>query len=87
MGDGVGAVIGSDFFENRVDPGEQGRVEVPFACARFPGEVFANVPRKAVEAAYSLVQYSEMPSGGHFAAFEEPQLLVEDVRKFFRGLK
>jgi pimeloyl-ACP methyl ester carboxylesterase len=75
------------YFENRVDPGAQGRVEVPFACARFPGEVFANVPRKAVEAAYNLVQYTEMPSGGHFAAFEEPELLAQDVRKFFRDLK
>lgn len=75
------------YFENRVDPGAQGRVEVPFACARFPGEVFANVPRKAVEAAYNLVQYTDMASGGHFAAFEEPELLAEDVRKFFRNLK
>ena len=75
------------YFENRVDPGAQGRVEVPFACARFPGEVFANVPRKAVAAAYNLVQYTEMPSGGHFAAFEEPELLAADVRKFFRNLK
>jgi len=75
------------YFENRVDPGAQGRVEVPFACARFPGEVFANVPRKAVEAAYNVVQYTDMPSGGHFAALEEPELLAADVRKFFRDLK
>jgi microsomal epoxide hydrolase len=75
------------YFENRVDPGAQGRVEVPFACARFPGEVFANVPRKAVEAAYNLVQYTEMASGGHFAAFEEPDLLAQDIRRFFRNLK
>ena len=75
------------YFENRVDPGAQGRVEVPFACARFPAEVFANVPRKAVEAAYNVVQYTEMTSGGHFAAFEEPELLAADVRKFFRNLK
>lgn len=75
------------YFENRVDPGAQGRVEVPFACARFPGEPFANVPRKAVEAAYNVVQYTEMASGGHFAAFEEPELLAGDVRRFFRNLK
>ena len=75
------------YFENRVDPGAQGRVEVPFGCARFPGEVFANVPRKAVEAAYNVVQYTEMPSGGHFAALEEPELLAADVRKLFRNLK
>jgi len=60
---------------------------VPFACAVFPFEMFAIAPRQWVEASYNLVQYSVMPRGGHFAAMEEPQLLVEDVRKFFRGLR
>ena len=73
------------YYENRRDPGLQGRVEVPFACARFPGEPFAPAPRRWVEASYNLAQYTEMPRGGHFAAMEEPQLLVEDVRNFFRG--
>jgi len=73
------------YFESRIDVGLQGRVEVPFACARFPGELFAVVPRKWIEAQYNLVQFTEMPRGGHFAAMEEPQLLVEDVRKFFRA--
>jgi pimeloyl-ACP methyl ester carboxylesterase len=73
------------YFENRVDSGLTGRVEVPFACARFPREMFAIVPTKWIEAQYNLQQLTDMPSGGHFAAMEEPQLLVEDVRKFFRG--
>lgn len=73
------------YFENRLDPGLQGRVEVPFACARFPREIFAIVPRKWIEAQYNLVRFTEMQSGGHFAAMEEPMLLVEDVRAFFRG--
>jgi epoxide hydrolase len=47
--------------------------------------MFAVVPRKWIEAQYNLVQFTEMPRGGHFAAMEEPQLLVEDVRKFFRA--
>jgi len=73
------------YFENRVDPGLSGRVEVPFACARFPRELFAVVPRKWIEAQYNLVQLTDMPRGGHFAAMEEPMLLVDDVRTFFRG--
>jgi microsomal epoxide hydrolase len=73
------------YYENRVDPGLQGRVEVPFACAQFPGELFGMVPRRSIEATYNVQQYTEMPRGGHFAAMEEPGLLVEDVRKFFRG--
>jgi pimeloyl-ACP methyl ester carboxylesterase len=73
------------YYENRMDAGLQGRVNVPFACARFPAELFAVVPRKWIEAQYNVQQFTEMPRGGHFAAMEEPQLLVDDVRKFFRG--
>jgi pimeloyl-ACP methyl ester carboxylesterase len=73
------------YYENRKDPGLQGRVEVPFACARFPGELFAAAPRRWIERAYNLQQYTVMPRGGHFPALEEPQLLVDDVRTFFRG--
>jgi epoxide hydrolase len=73
------------YFENRLDSGLTGRVEVPFACARFPREMFAIVPSKWLEAQYNLQQLTDMPRGGHFAAMEEPQLLVDDVRKFFRG--
>jgi microsomal epoxide hydrolase len=73
------------YYENRRDSGLQGRVEVPFACARFPQELFAAAPRLWIERAYNLQQYTEMPRGGHFAALEEPELLVEDIRKFFRG--
>lgn len=73
------------YYENRMDGGLQGRVEVPFACARFPAELFAVVPRRWIEAQYNVQQFTDMPRGGHFAAMEEPQLLVDDVRKFFRG--
>jgi pimeloyl-ACP methyl ester carboxylesterase len=73
------------YYENRVDPGLTGRVEVAFACARFPREMFAIAPTKWIEAQYNVQQLTDMPRGGHFAALEEPQLLVEDVRRFFRG--
>lgn len=73
------------YFENRLDAGLQGRVEVPFACARFPRELFAVVPRQWIEAQYDVQQFTDMPRGGHFAALEQPQLLVDDVRTFFRG--
>ena len=73
------------YFENRVDAGLPGRVEVPFACARFPREMLAVAPTKWIEAQYNVQQLTDMPRGGHFAAMEEPQLLVDDVRKFFRG--
>jgi microsomal epoxide hydrolase len=75
------------YYENRRDTGLQGRVQVPFACAVFPFEMFVIAPRQWVEASYNVVQYTVMPRGGHFAAMEEPQLLVEDVRRFFRSFR
>jgi pimeloyl-ACP methyl ester carboxylesterase len=61
-------------------------VEAPTAVAVFPAELtFA--PRKAAERYYNLQRWTEMPAGGHFAAMEEPALLVEDIRQFFAGLR
>ncbi len=61
------------------------RIEVPTACAAYPGE-FRFTPRRWLEARYNLVRFTMMPSGGHFAASEEPELFVEDLRTFFRDL-
>ena len=68
---------------NSPDPA---RIEVPTACAAFPGE-FRFTPRRWLEARYNLVRFTMMPSGGHFAASEEPALLVDDLRAFFRDLR
>jgi pimeloyl-ACP methyl ester carboxylesterase len=74
------------YYESRVAPPNPKRVEVPTACALFPKEITVP-PRKWVEARYNLVRWTEMPRGGHFAALEQPELLVADVREFFRGLR
>ena len=63
-----------------------GRVEAPTACAIFPKEL-ARLPRKWAEQSYNITRWTEMPSGGHFAALEEPALLVEDIRAFFRTVR
>ena len=63
------------------------RVEVPTACALFPAEMLAWPPRSYVERLYNVQQWTEMPRGGHFAALEQPELLVEDIRRFARGLR
>ena len=52
----------------------------------FPRELF-RPPRAWVERLFHVAQWTEMKSGGHFAAMEEPEALVEDVRTFFRGLR
>jgi epoxide hydrolase len=67
-------------------PGANRRVETPTACADFPREVIWS-PRKWMEARYNITRWTEMPRGGHFAAFEQPALFVEDVRAFFRDVR
>lgn len=74
------------YYENRVATPVQGRVTVPTACALFPKEI-TTPPRKWVENRYNLVRYTAMPRGGHFAALEQPELLVNDMREFFRGVR
>ena len=62
------------------------RIEVPCGIASFPGE--NTVPlREWAERSYNIQHWTDMPSGGHFAALEEPVNLVEDFRKFFRPLR
>lgn len=59
------------------------RIDVPTGVAMFPHEVM-RPPHSAVARKYDLRQFTEMPRGGHFAAMEQPELLVEDMRSFFR---
>jgi pimeloyl-ACP methyl ester carboxylesterase len=61
-------------------------VHVPCAIARFPKEA-PFPPRNWVERGYNVQRWTEMPRGGHFAAAEEPELLAEDLRAFFRGFR
>jgi microsomal epoxide hydrolase len=62
------------------------RVEVPTGCTLFPREVF-RPPRRWVERIYNEQHWEETASGGHFAAMEEPEVLVEELRMFFRKLR
>jgi pimeloyl-ACP methyl ester carboxylesterase len=62
------------------------RVKVPTGCAIFPKEIY-RAPRRWAEGTYNITHWTEMPSGGHFAALEEPDLLVEDIRTFFRSIR
>ena len=61
-------------------------VATPTGCAIFPRELF-RPPRSWAERLFHVTHWTEMKSGGHFAAMEEPAALVEDVRAFFRTLR
>ncbi|HEY5290649.1 MAG TPA: alpha/beta fold hydrolase [Caulobacteraceae bacterium] len=61
------------------------RCETPTAFANFPGEaLYAAPPRSYADRAYNITRWTEMPRGGHFAAMEEPDLFVADVRAWAR---
>jgi len=76
------------YYENRNNPPVNpiNYVSVPTAAAQFPAEI-SLAPRAWAEARYNIIQWTEMPRGGHFAALEEPELLIEDVRSFYRQLR
>jgi epoxide hydrolase len=64
--------------------GDQARLEVPTAMAVFPRDIATPV-RRLAERTYNIERWTEFDRGGHFAALEQPGLLVDDVRAFFHG--
>jgi len=62
-------------------------VRIPAAVSVFPDEIYA-APRSWTEKAYrKLIYYNRLPRGGHFAAWEQPQLFAEEIRAAFRSLR
>jgi pimeloyl-ACP methyl ester carboxylesterase len=62
-------------------------VRIPIAISAFPDELY-QAPRSWAEKVYpKLIYYKRHPVGGHFAAWEQPQLLVEDLRASFKSLR
>ena len=77
------------YFENRRTPlhfSASDFVRIPCGIARFPKEE-PFPPRSWIERGYSIEHWTDMPSGGHFAAWEEPALLAGDIRNFFRRFR
>jgi microsomal epoxide hydrolase len=68
----------------RIQPGE--RIVVPCAIALTREEV-DRAPREWAERTYNVQHWTDMPSGGHFLALEEPALLADDLRAFFRQFR
>ena len=62
------------------------KVPAPAGMAMFPQEI-SKPPREWGERSYDVRRWTEMANGGHFAALEEPQLLAEEVRAFFRDFR
>lgn len=63
------------------------KVVVPTGFLSLPADLAPPPPRAWLERAYNLRRFTAMDKGGHFAALEEPDALVEDIREFFRPLR
>ena len=63
-----------------------GSSQVPAGFAVFPKDL-TNPPREWAQRFFNVQRWTQMASGGHFAAMEEPELLAEDIRAFFRPLR
>jgi pimeloyl-ACP methyl ester carboxylesterase len=62
-------------------------LKIPVAVTVFPGEIY-RAPKSWAEKAYhNLIYFNEVAKGGHFAAWEEPQLFTEEIRKAFKSLR
>ena len=62
------------------------RIQVPTGVAAFPDPVFIPPPRSFAEKTYNVVHWTAMPRGGHFAALEEPELMLADLRAFIAAV-
>jgi len=63
------------------------RIEIPTAATLFPAEMLSWPPRSYAERMYNIKRWTKMPKGGHFAALEQPELLIDDIRAFARTLR
>ena len=75
------------YWENKFSYVAVKGVKIPVAVSAFPDEVY-QPPRRWTEQAYpNLIHYNKLDRGGHFAAWEQPKLLSEEVRAGFRSLR
>ena len=59
-------------------------VSVPVSCSIFPKEIFRTSKRWAEKRYENLVYFNTLEKGGHFAAFEQPEVFIDEIRKGFR---
>ena len=70
----------------RLFPRDFKKIDIPTGIAIFPAEMSTWPPKTYVERIFNIKQWTEMKSGGHFAALEQPELLVNDILKFAKKI-
>ena len=76
------------YWENKADFFDAKPITIPFAISVFPDELY-QAPRSWAERAYphNLIHYNRLDRGGHFAAWEQPDLFTAEMRAAFRSLR
>ena len=76
------------YWENKADFFDAKPITIPFAISVFPDELY-QAPRSWAERAYphNLIHYNQLDRGGHFAAWEQPDLFAAEMRDSFRSLR
>jgi len=76
------------YWENKADFFDAKDISIPFAISVFPDELY-QAPRSWAERAYpkNLIYFNELDRGGHFAAWEQPDLFTAEMRAAFRSLR
>ncbi len=84
----TGVSSGRLYWENKADFFDAKPISIPFAISVFPDELY-QAPRSWAEQAYpkNLIHYRRLDRGGHFAAWEQPDLFTAEMRDSFRSLR
>jgi pimeloyl-ACP methyl ester carboxylesterase len=71
----------------RFFPKDFKKIETPTAVALFPAEMSEWPPRSYIDRLFNIKRWTQMSKGGHFAAMEQPELLINDIVEFARSLR
>jgi pimeloyl-ACP methyl ester carboxylesterase len=83
----TGVSAARSYWENKTSPFNAANVSIPAAATVFPGEIYL-APRSWTEQAFhKLIYFNKASAGGHFAAWEQPQIFTQELRAAFKTLR
>jgi hypothetical protein len=80
-------VTARSYWENKVSPINAASVVIPVAVTIFPGEIYEAPPSGSERSFHKLIYFNVATAGGHFAAWEQPQIFSEELRAGFRSVR
>ncbi len=83
---GTGASSARLYWESFGRP-RGGDIKMPVGCSQFPKDIFFSSRRWAEKSFHNIIHWNELDKGGHFAAMEQPELFVEELRTCFRTIR